>query len=79
MAAYEEDSNQTNIHGQPWKRKSRQLLERAEDEEDVTEQLQGEDDEVAQVQVCRLARRVEPCSRVTGYGEKVNNFERQLK
>ena len=49
LTAYEKNSNQSHVHSQPWKRKSRQLLERAENEEDVAEQLQAEDDEVAQV------------------------------
>ena len=68
LTAYEKYSNQSHVHSQPWKRKSRQLLERAENEEDVAEQLQAEDDEVAQVQVCRLPRRIKPCRSVTEKG-----------
>ena len=75
LSAYEKNSNQPDVHGQPWKSKSRQLLECAENEEDVAEQLQAEDNEVAQVHVCRLARRVEPCRSVTETKMEKQEFE----
>ncbi len=65
LRTYEKDGNQPDVHCQPRKRESRQLLERAENEEDIAEQLEAEDDEVAQVQVGRLTRGVEPRRRVT--------------